>query len=128
MSISEIIRIRTKELLDFLMNNPEYELNSREWLVFLTVAIEEGVTTPELVEQLQVPQQTISRKVRNLGQTVNKAGELEGYNLIRIVPKGKTHSLFLTDSGKELWHAYSEMHSKVDDIIIEQYRKDNFKS
>ena len=122
MSISEINRIRTKELLDFLMNNTKYQLSSREWAVFLTIAIGEGVTAAELVEQLRVSQQTISRKIRSLGQTVNEAGELEGYNLIRIVPKGKKHSLFLTDSGKELLNAYCEMHAKVDDIIIEQYR------
>ena len=121
-SISEINRIRTKELLDFLMNNTKYQLSSREWAVFLTIAIGEGVTAAELVEQLRVSQQTISRKIRSLGQTVNEAGELEGYNLIRIVPKGKKHSLFLTDSGKELLNAYCEMHAKVDDIIIEQYR------
>ena len=126
-SSSEIIKIRTKAILGFLTNHPDYELNSREWLVFLTVAMEEGVTSPELVEQLQLPQQTISRKVRNLGQTVNAAGELEGYNLIRIVPKGKAHSLFLTDSGKELWKAFGDMHSKVDNIIIEKCGRDSLK-
>ena len=120
MSNSEIIKIRTKAILGFLTNHPDYQLNSREWLVFLTVAMEEGVTTPELVEQLQLPQQTISRKVRSLGQTVNNAGEFEGYNLIRIVPKGKAHSLFLTDNGRNLWQDFSDMHSKVDNIIIEQ--------
>jgi len=119
-SSSEIIKIRTKSILDFLINNPDYQLNSREWLVFLTIAMDEGVTTPELVEQLQLPQQTISRKVRSLGQTVNDKGEFEGYNLIRIVPKGKAHSLFLTETGKKLWRDFGEMHSKVDEIIIEQ--------
>ena len=126
-SSSEIIKIRTKAILGFLTNNPDYQLNSREWLVFLTVAMEEGVTAPELVEQLQLPQQTISRKVRSLGQTVNNAGEFEGYNLIRIVPKGKAHSLFLTDNGKNLWQDFGDMHSKVDNIIIEQCRKDSLK-
>ena len=120
MSKSEIIKIRTQAILGFLTNHPDYQLSSREWLVFLTIAMEEGVTAPELVEQLQVPQQTISRKIRSLGQTVNNSGEFEGSNLIRIIPKGKTHSLFLTDSGKALWQAFGEMHSKVDKILIEQ--------
>jgi len=120
MQNTDIIKIRTKAILDFLINHPDYQLSSREWLVFLTVAMEEGITSPELVEQLQLPQQTISRKVRNLGQTVNAAGELEGYNLIRIVPKGKAHSLFLTDNGRNLWQDFSDMHSKVDNIVIEQ--------
>ena len=124
-SSSEIIKIRTKSILDFLINNPDYQLNSREWLVFLTIAMDEGVTTPELVEQLQLPQQTISRKVRSLGQTVNDKGEFEGYNLIRIVPKSKAHSLFLTETGKRLWSDFGEMHSKVDNLIIEQRERCN---
>jgi len=89
--------------------------------VFLTVAMEEGITSPELVEQLNMPQQTLSRKIRSLGQTVDEAGEFQGYNLIRIVPKGKAHSLFLTDDGKALWQAFSEMHNKVDQVIIDQF-------
>ena len=120
MSNSEIIKIRTKAILGFLTNHPDYQLNSREWLVFLTVAMDEGVTAPELVQQLQLPQQTLSRKIRTLGQVVNNSGGFEGYNLIRIVPKGKAHSLFLTDNGRNLWQDFSDMHSKVDNIIIEQ--------
>jgi hypothetical protein len=125
MKNTEIIKMRTKATLAFLISNPDYQLNSREWSVFLTVAMDEGVTSPELVEQLQLPQQTISRKVRSLGQTVNDKGEFEGYNLIRIVPKGKAHSLFLTEAGKRLWSDFGEMHSKVDSLIIEQCGKVN---
>lgn len=115
--------MRTRELLVFLTDHPTYQLNSREWLVFLTVAMQEGVTAPELVEQLQVPQQTLSRKIRSLGQTVDESGAFEGYNLIRIVPKGKAHSLFLTDEGRALWQDYCEMHNKVDQVIIDQFRE-----
>ncbi len=122
MSSSELVKMRTRELLVFLTNHPTYVLNSREWLVFLTVAMAEGVTTPELVEQLQMPQQTLSRKIRTLGQTVDEAGALQGYNLIRIVPKGKAHSLFLTDEGKALWQDYCAMHDKVDQVIIDQFK------
>src|SRR5210317_492167 len=117
-----LIKIRTKAILDFLINHPDYQLSSREWLVFLTVAMEEGLTSPELVEQLQMPQQTLSRKIRSLGQTVDESGEFQGYNLIRIVPKGKAHSLYLTDEGRALWQDFSDMHDKVDQVIIDQFR------
>ena len=122
MSSSELVKMRTRGILAFLTANPTYQLNSREWLVFLTVAMEEGVTAPELVEQLQMPQQTLSRKIRSLGQTVDESGAFQGYNLIRIVPKGKAHSLFLTDEGRALWQAFSEMHSKVDQEIVDQFK------
>ena len=120
MTSSEIIKIRTKAILEFLTNNPNYQLNSSDWQVFLTVAMDEGVTAPELVQQLQMSQQTISRKIRILGQTVNDAGELEGYDLVRVIPKGKAHSLFLTENGKNLWQDFCEMHSRVDQFIIDQ--------
>ena len=73
MSSSELVKMRTRGILAFLTAHPTYQLNSREWLVFLTVAMEEGLTTPELVEQSQMPQQTLSRKIRSLGQTVDDA-------------------------------------------------------
>ena len=119
---SELVKMRTRGILAFLTDHPTYQLDSREWQVFLTVAMEEGVTAPQLVERLQMPQQTLSRKIRNLGQTVDEAGELQGYNLIRIVPKGKAHSLFLTDEGMALWQAFGDMHDKVDQVIIDQFR------
>ena len=122
MSGSDLVKMRTKGILAFLTTHPTYQLSSREWLVFLTVAMDEGLTSPELVEQLQMPQQTLSRKIRSLGQTVDESGEFQGYNLIRIVPKGKAHSLFLTDEGRALWQAFSDMHDEVDQVIIDQFR------
>ena len=122
MSSSELVKMRTRGILAFLTAHPTYQLSSREWLVFLTVAMEEGVTAPELVEQLQMPQQTLSRKIRSLGQTVDESGDFQGYNLIRIVPKGKAHSLYLTDEGRALWQAFSDMHDEVDQVIIDQFR------
>ena len=122
MQSSELVKMRTRGILAFLTDHPTYQLDSREWQVFLTVAMEEGVTAPQLVERFQIPQQTLSRKIRSLGQTVDDAGELQGYNLIRIVPKGKAHSLFLTDEGKALWQAFGDMHDKVDQVIIDQLR------
>jgi len=122
MSSSELVKMRTRGILAFLTAHPTYQLSSREWLVFLTVAMDEGLTSPELVEQLQLPQQTLSRKIRSLGQTVDDSGEFQGYNLIRIVPKGKAHSLYLTDEGRALWQDFSDMHDKVDQVIIDQFR------
>ena len=122
MSSSELVKMRTRGILAFLTAHPTYQLNSREWLVFLTVAMEEGLTTPELVEQLQMPQQTLSRKIRSLGQTVDESGDFQGFNLIRTLPKGKAHSIYLTDEGRALWQAFSDMHDKVDQVIIDQFR------
>ena len=118
--------MRTRAVLGFLTNHPEYQLSSREWLVFLTIAMEEGVTAPELVETLQLPQQTLSRKIRSLGQTVDDSGKFQGYNLIRIIPKGKAHSLFLTDEGKALWKNFSEMHDNVDQVIIDRVKSGDY--
>ena len=123
MQNTDIIKIRTKAILDFLINHPDYQLSSREWLVFLTVAMEEGLTSPQLVEHLQLPQQTLSRKIRNLGQSVNAAGETEGYNLIKAIRKGKALSYFLTDAGKGLWHDFSGMHAKVDKLVVKESKK-----
>ena len=119
----DIIKTRTKAILDFLINNPDYQLSSREWLVFLTVAMEEGLTSPQLVERLQLPQQTLSRKIRNLGQSVNATGETEGYNLIKAIRKGKALSYFLTDAGKDLWQDFSGMHAKVDNLVVKKCKK-----
>ena len=123
MQNTDIIKIRTKAILDFLINHPDYQLSSREWLVFLTVAMEEGLTSPQLVERLQLPQQTLSRKIRNLGQSVNAAGETEGYNLIKVIRKGKALSYFLTDAGKGLWQDFSGMHAKVDNLVVKKCKK-----
>ena len=120
MDRAELIKIRTRAVLDFLTNNPAYQLSSREWLVFLTVAMEEGRTTPQLIKTLGIPQQTLSRKIRSLGQSVGENGELIGFNLIRTVPNGKTHSLYLTAEGEALWRVYSEMHLQVDEKIVAQ--------
>ena len=123
MQNTDIIKIRTKAILDFLINHPDYQLSSREWLVFLTVAMEEGLTSPQLVERLQLPQQTLSRKIRNLSQSVNAAGETEGYNLIKAIRKGKAFSYFLTDAGKGLWQDFSGMHAKVDNLVVKKCKK-----
>lgn len=120
MDKEELIKIRTRAVLDFLTNNPAYQLNSREWLVFLTIAMEEGKTTPELIERLGIPQQTLSRKIRNLSQFVGEDGRLVGFNLVHKVPNGKTHSLYLTAEGAALWREYSDMHVLVDEKIIAQ--------
>ena len=123
MQNTDIIKIRTKAILDFLINHPDYQLSSREWLVFLTVAMEEGLISPQLVERLQLPQQTLSRKIRNLGQSVNAAGKTEGYNLIKAIRKGKALSYFLTDAGKGLWQDFSGMHAKVDNLVAKKCKK-----
>ena len=123
MQNTDIIKKRTKAILNFLINHPEYQLSSREWLVFLTVAMEEGLTSPQLVERLQLPQQTLSRKIRNLSQSVNAAGETEDYNLIKAIRKGKAFSYFLTDAGKELWQAFSGIHTKVDKLVVKKGKK-----
>lgn len=117
MKATELVKMRTREILGFLTNNPDYQLNSREWLVFLTIAMDEGITTPQLVEQLGIPQQTVSRKLRNLGQFVTEDGELMGYNLVRVVPKGRAHSLYLTLEGQVLWYEFSDLHRRVDEKI-----------
>lgn len=122
MSSTELVKMRTRGILAFLTAHPTYQLSSREWLVFLTVAMAEGVTAPQLVEQLNMPQQTLSRKIRSLGQTVDESGALQGYNLLRSVPKGKAHCLFLTDQGRALWQDFCDMHDRVDQVIIDQFR------
>ena len=123
MQNTDIIKARTKAILDFLINHPDYQLSSREWLVFLTVAMEEGLTSPQLVERLQLPQQTLSRKTRNLGQSVNAAGETESYNLVKAIRKSKALSYFLTDAGKGLCHDFSGMHAKVDKLVVKKCKK-----
>ena len=84
----KLVHNRVRAILDFLIANPDYQLNGKEWLVFLTVAMDEGVTAPSLVEKLQIPQQTLSRTIRTLSLTADDEDNLQGHDLIKIIPKG----------------------------------------
>ena len=99
---------RVARVIEHLRRNINKDLPSQHIAIFLAVAENEGVTMPELIRQLDMPQGTLSRNVKLLSRFMaqeNGRTILKGHDLLRTepVPTGR-HALavFLTDSGKFL--------------------------
>ena len=97
------------KVVRFLRNELSKELPTQQLDLFLTIAEQEGVTTNELMAQLDMPQGTVSRNIKALGRYVvdGDGGDkvVAGYDLIRIEPdiyNRKTNAYYLTKKGQEL--------------------------
>jgi len=104
--MSEIDRIF--KVVEHLRKNVNKDFPSQHVAIFLAVAQNPGITMPELIRQLDMPQGTLSRNVKLLSRFMeheNGKSSLRGHDLLRTepVPTGR-HALavYLTDKGEFL--------------------------
>ena len=99
---------RLAKVVEHLRKNVNKDLPSQHLAIYLAVAENPGVTMPELIRQLDMPQGTLSRNVKLLSRfMVHEKGQsvMKGHDLLRTesVPTGR-HALavYLTDRGEFL--------------------------
>jgi len=104
--MKEIIDIYN--VIEHLRKNVNKDFPSQHIAIFLAVAQNPGITMPELISQLDMPQGTLSRNVKLLSRFMehdNGKTSLKGHDLLRTepVPTGR-HALavYLTDKGRFL--------------------------
>ena len=114
--MNEINRIA--RVIEHFRKNVNKDLPSQHIAIFMAVAENEGVTMPELIRQLDMPQGTLSRNVKLLSRFMAQEGGrtvLKGHDLLRTepVPTGR-HALavYLTENGKFLLR-------EIEDIMSE---------
>ena len=93
------------KVIEHIRRNVNKDFPSQHLAIYLAVAENPGVTMPELIRQLDMPQGTLSRNVKLLSRFVthdNGKTALRGHDLLRTepVPTGR-HALavYLTDNG-----------------------------
>ena len=114
--MKEISRIY--KVVEHLRKTVNKDFPSQHIAIFLAVAQNPGITMPELIHQLDMPQGTLSRNVKLLSRFMtheNGSSSLKGHDLLRTepVPTGR-HALavYLTDKGEFLLR-------EIQDIMVE---------
>jgi len=99
---------RLTKVIEHLRKTVNKDLPCQHLAIYLAVAENPGVTMPELIRQLDMPQGTLSRNVKLLSRyMVHEKGQsvAKGHDLLRTesVPTGR-HALavYLTDRGEFL--------------------------
>ena len=110
------VKYRTQALLHFLQTPPASELNSSEWIVFLKVALDQGCTVKDVMQETNLSQQSVSRIVRNLSLTVTPGGR-NGRHLLKTEQEGRFFTLWLDRGGADLFAALCTLHRTIDDQI-----------
>lgn len=101
--------------VEFLRNRINKSMPIQHVALFLLVAQKQGITMPELCEQLSMPQGSLSRNVKLLARYLEKEnGRMvaRGYDLLRTEPSvSNPHALsvFLAPRGLELIEEMVEM-------------------
>lgn len=81
---------------------------TQQILLLLTVARHPGITMPELIQTLDMPQGTVSRNVKALAHSVSWQSGIavpHGYGLLRTLPSvdnNRVLAVFLTGRGEAL--------------------------
>lgn len=99
---------RIAKIVEHFRRNVNKDMPSQHIAIFLAVAESPGITMPELIRKLDMPQGTLSRNVKLLSRYVqheNGRTQLMGHDLLRTepVPTGR-HALavYLTENGQFL--------------------------
>lgn len=99
---------RLFDALQFLRSRISRELPIQQAMLLLTVAGRPGITMPELMTALDMPQGTVSRNVKALSHSVswqNGIAVPHGYGLLRTQPSvnhRQVLAVFLTGRGEAL--------------------------
>ena len=100
--------IRLAKVVEHLRKNVNKDLPSQHIAIYLAVVQNPGITMPELIRQLDMPQGTLSRNVKILSRFLeNSKGKtgLKGYDLVFTEPvQNGRHALsvHLTARGRAL--------------------------
>jgi DNA-binding MarR family transcriptional regulator len=74
--------------------------------LFLLICINDGITQTNLAKRATMPQATVSRNIRILGQAYDKkSGKIEGYDLVEVKPdlhERRKLACFLTAKGRDM--------------------------
>ncbi|AMV73348.1 MarR family transcriptional regulator [Desulfuromonas sp. DDH964] len=96
------------EAMELLRRRVHREMPIQHIVLLLTVAENPGITMPELVTRLDMPQGTVSRNVKILSSYVeweNGVARTRGRNLLRTLPDADNRhvlAVFLTGRGEAL--------------------------
>jgi len=99
---------RMLEAMELLRKRVHREMPIQHIVLLLTVAENPGVTMPELVSRLDMPQGTVSRNVKVLSSYVeweNGVARSRGRNLLRTLPDAENRhilAVYLTGRGEAL--------------------------
>lgn len=99
---------RLFDVLQFLRSRVNRDLPIQQAILLLAVAEKPGITMPELMQALDMPQGTVSRNVKALSHSVawqNGVGVPRGYGLLRTMPSVENRqvlAVYLTGRGEAL--------------------------
>ena len=99
---------RMLEAMELLRKRVHREMPIQHIVLLLTVAENPGITMPELVNHLDMPQGTVSRNVKILSSFVeweNGVARSRGRNLLRTLPDSDNRhvlAVYLTGRGEAL--------------------------
>lgn len=96
------------DVLQFLRSRVNRDLPIQQAVLLLTVAERPGITMPELMQALDMPQGTVSRNVKALSHSVSLQNGIavpRGYGLLRTMPSVDNRqvlAVYLTGRGEVL--------------------------
>jgi len=96
---------RLSKCLSFVRNEINSDMALPQLAILLQVHMEEGITMVTLAKRLNMPQGSVSRNLKALGQWMEHGRDLKGYNLIDLKPDlydRKRLACFLSPHGKEV--------------------------
>ncbi|PLX80560.1 MAG: hypothetical protein C0616_08150 [Desulfuromonas sp.] len=118
---------RIFNVVEFLRGRISKSMPIQHVALFLLVAQKQGITMPDLCEQLSMPQGSLSRNVKLLSRFLEKSnGRMvaRGYDLLRTEPStANPHALavFLTPKGEDLVEEMVDMLEGVEiDAAVQQ--------
>lgn len=106
---------RLFDILQLLRRRVNRELPIQQALLLLAVAERPGITMPELMQLLDMPQGTVSRNVKALSHSVslqNGVAVPRGYGLLRTMPSVDNRqvlAVYLTGRGEALVEEMSRL-------------------
>lgn len=95
---------RLLKVVRFLRQEIDGEMQLQQLELLLTVALQEGITSPELIESLHVSNAAVSRNLKIYSRYSDK-GEEKGHGLFELKPdmfERRRLAVFLTTRGKEV--------------------------
>jgi DNA-binding MarR family transcriptional regulator len=125
---------RLAQIIELLRKQLNKDLPSQHIALLLAVAQQPGITMPELCEQLDMPQGTVSRNVKLMSHFCDKKGSngvtKKGYGLLETdqAPSNRYQlAVFLTAEGERLVQKMARVmeHEQVIEDIRERMTADS---
>lgn len=90
--------------VQFIRKAVASDLTLSQLAIYLMVCSDEGITMPELAQELDMPQGSLSRNVKRLC-SYEEGGTMQGYDLLTTTPDRRDRkrlAVYLTEKGKAL--------------------------